>query len=278
MKTIKFLLPLLAILTIFASCDKKKVEPQSETDGLKLVQTLDNDQHRINLYAASDMFYEGYNRIYVQVLDSENKPVVATDLQWSPIMQMMSKEHACPFSEIKKTSGKESLHDGYIVFSMPDNEMEKWTLTINYTVAGQSYSVQEKLAVHTAKRRRVVSFTGTDSLRYLLAMVAPESPEIGMNDMVLGLFKMQNMHEFPVVENYTIAIDPRMPSMGNHGAPNNTELLYAQNGFYEGDINFTMTGYWKVNLILKNTDGTVIKGEEVTEENESSSLFLEVEF
>ena len=39
-----------------------------------------------------------------------------------------------------------------------------------------------------------------------------------------------------------------------------------------------MNGYWKLNLMLYNNTSQLIKGEEVTESNEGSSLFLEIEF
>jgi hypothetical protein len=39
-----------------------------------------------------------------------------------------------------------------------------------------------------------------------------------------------------------------------------------------------MTGYWKLNLKLLNSSGEVLKGEDITEEIEASSLYFELEF
>ena len=36
---------------------------------------------------------------------------------------------------------------------------------------------------------------------------------------------MESMMSFPVVEDYKILLDPRMPSMGNHTSPNNEDLV-----------------------------------------------------
>ena len=70
-----------------------------------------------------------------------------------------------------------------------------------------------------------------------------------------------------------------MPSMGNHGSPNNTDLIQSSIGnFYEGKLSLTMTGYWKINMQLLNASGEILKGEAVTAENEASSLFFEIEF
>jgi len=39
-----------------------------------------------------------------------------------------------------------------------------------------------------------------------------------------------------------------------------------------------MTGYWKINLQLENDLGEIVKGEPVTDSNEASTIFLELEF
>lgn len=39
-----------------------------------------------------------------------------------------------------------------------------------------------------------------------------------------------------------------------------------------------MTRYWKINLKFMNEAGEVLKGEDISEENEASTLFFELEF
>ena len=97
--------------------------------------------------------------------------------------------------------------------------------------------------------------------------------------MKIGVWKMENMMSFPMVNDYTVKIDPRMPSMGNHSSPNNENATQSNPGdFYEGKLSLTMTGYWKINLQLAKADGTILKGEEITSTVESSSIFFEIEF
>ena len=84
---------------------------------------------------------------------------------------------------------------------------------------------------------------------------------------------------FPEVADYTITLDPRMPGMGNHSSPNNTDLIYnTADKMYHGNLSLTMTGYWVLNLKLLNAMDEVLKGEDVTTENAQSSLYLELEF
>lgn len=72
---------------------------------------------------------------------------------------------------------------------------------------------------------------------------------------------MQDMMNFPVVDGYTVKLDPRMPSMGNHSSPNNVNATQSAAGkLYNGKLLLTMTGYWKLNIQLAKPDGTVVKG------------------
>ncbi len=97
--------------------------------------------------------------------------------------------------------------------------------------------------------------------------------------MVIGVWKMQDMMNFPVVDGYSVKIDPRMPSMGNHSSPNNVNATQVAAGdLYNGKLSLTMTGYWKINLQLAKSDGTVVKGETIADAVTESSIFFEIEF
>ena len=127
--------------------------------------------------------------------------------------------------------------------------------------------------------QNVTSFMGADGERYLIAMVEPQDPKIAINKVKVGLFKMETMMSFPNVEGFRMTLDPRMPGMGNHSSPYNTDLTYNMaDGMYEGNLSLTMTGYWVLNLKLLNAVDEVLKGENVTEQNLKSSLYLELEF
>jgi hypothetical protein len=102
---------------------------------------------------------------------------------------------------------------------------------------------------------------------------------VAVNDLIIGVWKMQDMMNFPVVDGYSVKIDPRMPSMGNHSSPNNVNATQATSGdLYNGKLSLTMTGYWKINLQLAKADGTVVKGEAIADSVTESSIFFEIEF
>lgn len=281
MNTLKYLSVFFATLLIFScsSDDDTNSVNTDELSGLVKIQELSNQTHIIELYSINGVLEQGYNAISIRIKD-KNSDAFITDanVSWNPLMFMTSMQHSCPKSEVVKTVGKQTLYNGYIVFQMPSHNSEYWELTIDYSIHESNYSVSETIQVYASDKQRVTSFTGTDTEHYILALVEPATPAVALNDMIVGLFKMDNMMDFSVVDDYTVKIDPRMPSMGNHGSPNNVDLTQKADGFYHGKLSLTMTGYWKINLQLLNTESEIVKGETVTEENQSSSLYLEVEF
>ena len=195
------------------------------------------------------------------------------------MMHMTSMMHACPFSPITAVSGKTNLYNGYIVFQMPENATEFWDLTVKYTVNGQEFEAMAPITVPASAKRRVTTLTGADGVKYVLALIEPTTPKVALNDMTVGIFKMASMTSFPIVDNMKIAIDPRMPSMGNHGSPNNVALTQASlDKLYHGKLSLTMTGYWKVNMQLFDASNTLQGGQAIEGAVENSTLFFEVEF
>ena len=280
MKTLKYILPIITILFISSCSTNENNLILDETTELNFIKTLSNTNHDVEIFSTKTGLEQGYNNIYLRIKDKSNDTYVNNaSLTWKPMMHMTSMMHSSPRSEIKKADGMETLYNGYIVFQMAENATEKWDLTIDYTINNVSYTVKDFINVPASEKKNVTVFMDASNTRYVLALINPDKPKVGLNDFKIGLYKMESMMSFPVVENYMIKQDPRMPSMGNHSSPNNTDLLFdASSKMYEGKLSFTMTGYWKLNLMLYNDTNQVVKGEEITTSNDSSSLFLEIEF
>ncbi len=270
---------LLAALLIFISCKKENtVTPVNELEGLQLVTTISNDKHKISLYTASGKFQTGYNDVYVQIKNTDGSALTNATISWKPVMHMMSMSHSCPYSPVTKKDNAKSVYTGYIVFQMAGSDMEYWELTLDYTINGIAYTATDKIQVIAASKRVVESFKGSDGKRYVLAMVEPVTPRVAVNDMKVVLYRMESMMSFVTADNYTIKIDPRMPGMGNHSSPNNVNLTQGTDKMYYGKLSLTMTGYWKINLQLEDASQNILKGEPVTDTNETSSIYFELEF
>ncbi|WP_299112411.1 hypothetical protein [uncultured Winogradskyella sp.] len=279
---LKYLSPIVFLALIF-SCstdDNNDSNPVNEVEGLLLIKEIVNGNQTIELFNEKGLFETGYNEISIRIKNNTTDTYYEnTSLSWIPMMQMPTMQHSCPKSTINKVSGKNTVYSGFIIYQMAGMDSSGWSLTIEYTVDGLEYSVTDTINVLQYENQNVASFMASNNTRYILALIEPKDPSIAINTMKVGLFKMENMMTFPVVEDYTITLDPRMPGMGNHSSPNNTNLTFnSTDNFYYGDLSLTMTGYWKLNLKLMNASDEVLKGEDVTEENEASSLYLELEF
>ncbi|MCC7514213.1 MAG: FixH family protein [Bacteroidia bacterium] len=281
---------LVALIAIFmVSCSKDDdITPNNinEIENLQLIKSFSKDGYTLELFNKTGKFQVGYNKLTLRLKDAGGKYVQNATIDWMPMMTMnmggMTHQHSSPYSEISKVSGKQTLYQGYIVFIMASDEPDNyWDLHINLSVDGQNISIEDKVNVITTESQYNKVYTsgmGTDDENYMLALIEPENPIIGTNDIVVALFKKGDNHDFPIVNNYKIKVDPRMPGMGNHSAPGNVDMTQGNDGFYHGKVGFSMSGYWKINLILEDGSGTVIKGEPVTETNPESSLNFKIEF
>lgn len=264
---------------VSCSTDDSGEEPLNELENLNLITELSNGTHTFELYSETGILFTGYNKISLRIKHEETGEYLTNaELDWKPSMHMSSMEHAAPATEIVKVQGEEYLFKGAVVFTMPGNSEEYWELTINYRLDGTKNTVTGIIDVSASKQQNVVSFKGSDDKSYTLALVQPSSPEVAINDIVIGLWEMKSMMEYEIVDHYNIRIDPRMPGMGNHSSPNNVNLVQGEDAFYHGKLSLTMTGLWRINMQVVNSSGEVIKGEPVTDTNPESSLYQELEF
>jgi hypothetical protein len=272
----------LVLLTIFASCTNNDTPEVNELDGLTKFKEMTNATHAIELYKHMGGLEQGFNEIALKIKDNAtNQYLKNATVTWMPVMHMAMMNHSCPKSAVTKVSTDGSVYKGYIVFQMAQNATEYWDLKIDYTINGKAYSMTSVIDVPASAKQRVTTFTGSDNVRYIAAYVDPHHPKLGLNNMIAGVWKMQDMMTFPVVDNFKLKLDPRMPSMGNHGSPNNIDLTQIKTGdLYNGKLSLTMTGLWRINLQLVNASGTVLKGESIVEGDplSVSSIYFEIEF
>lgn len=279
--TIVFSFLALSLSLFSISCSKDGTSPDNnETGELKQVTTLSNNNHQLELYTSSGAFTSGYNEISIRIKNTDGSYVSnASSVSWLPTMHMTSMSHSCPYSEVSKATNTQSLYKGFIVFQMAGNDTEYWELSVSYTINGQSYTASGRITVKEASKRIVTTFKGSDNISYILALVDPAKPQVAQNPITAVLYQSAGMSGYTVVNNFKIKIDPRMPGMNNHSSPNNQDLVQsAAGGLYKGVLSLTMTGYWKINLQVENASGTILKGEKVTDTNESSSIYFELEF
>lgn len=284
MKTLKYIFAIFILSISFVSCsddNDDNINEPNPVEGLNMIYEFPSADHSLEIYSEKTALEVGYNEISIRIKDkASDKYITNAAPTWMPMMHMETMEHSAPHSMLGNTE-ESSVYKGHIVFQMSGNDTEYWEIVLNYSLNGQA--VEETLRVSVAQPAdgliKTQVFMGADDVRYILAYVNPKDPQVAINDLQAVLYKMENMMSFPIVENYKITVDPRMPGMGNHSSPNNEAMTYnAATKTYDGKLSLTMTGYWKINLKLLNANGDVLKGEDVTESNPESSLYFELEF
>jgi hypothetical protein len=205
----------------------------------------------------------GYNRLHVVVLDSADTKKNITDahISFAPLMDMGMMKHSCPFTnpENKVEDGTKAFV-GSVVFIMPSTSTGSWMIDINVqnNATNQEGMASFDITVIEDTEPRLFSFVSAfDSSKLFVALIDPMKPETGINKFNLGIYKKETMMSFPGVEGIVVKSEPWMPSM-NHGSPNNVDPVSVGNGMYEGQVNFTMTGYWQIMLDFETANQDTI--------------------
>jgi len=250
-------------LILLTSCGKDAIEidPIAELGLQKIGEQAQGDT-RIMVWGDKSI-ESGYEKLYIQVLDAAGNFLNDGTLELRPMMEMNmdagSMVHSAPADPTRL--GKHDLFESGVVFTMPSSgEHGKWELQVKYTSLNKEVT-DFKIPVQVAanKEAKVKTIRTKNNDRYVLSFHLSQAPKIGVNEANFTLHKQESMMSFPAFDAAAITIDPRMPDMDNHGSPNNVQPTYQKDGHYSGKLNYTMSGFWRVNLKI------TIAGEEITE-------------
>lgn len=257
--SIKLLVVGVALMgTLFSGCKKEHTHPDPDTNDLILIGTAYTDAGSmlVNLYSA-DSLYVQYTKLYIEVRDSATNDLVDdAHVELSPTMNMGMMTHATPFENPASTDAVDGLFPCAVVFIMPGDMGWELDVHVHNHHSGVEGEANFPLVVKTPTPTRTVTVTplnGDEDL--VISYVLPTEPIVGINDFELTLHYTESMMSFPARTDYTVSIEPEMPSMG-HGSPNNVDPTHVADGHYEGQVNFSMTGLWRINLTIM--DGTEV--------------------
>lgn len=245
---------------LFSGCnqDDDLTPDPINTDGLTLIASGYTDAGSMLVKVwSTDSLYARYSPLFVEVRDSATDAVIEdAHIALMPLMDMGNMEHAAPYENPSSTTAQEGLFPCAVVFQMPGDM--GWTLNVHVHehINGGEGEITFPLVVKnpTPTRTHVVTpLNGGNKL--VISYVQPLDPQVGINDFEITLHEKESMMDWPGIENYTVEIEPEMPSMG-HGSPNNVNPTHTANGHYKGKVNFTMTGLWHINL--KIMDGATV--------------------
>ena len=240
-------------------------------------------KYNVFAYTRNGSFHNGYNEIYFVATKKATgnyiKNFELTNI--TPIMYMvkMDKYHSTPTGPAAESfdNGILAVKRSWVSFLMNTSEAGSWTLSYDALVLGKEGKVEKKDIVVNALpdgQAWLKSFKVGDD-NYFLSLVNPSDWKTGTNTIKAYISKKSDPITTPyalATETFTVEIDPRMPDMGNHTSPDNTPLVKQQDGSYQGTINLTMTGLWRIHLTVKDAKGNVVAGGE----EELSSLYWDV--
>ncbi len=211
---------------------------------------------KAKVYAEKELFV-GYNKIFVAMFDSvSNTRLTDGHFDVIPMMDMGMMKHSAPVEITEESIPSDKFWKAAIVFIMPSSA-GKWTLNMAFHNHKTDKEGEGELEVNVINPTTSVmkSFIASDSTKLFVTLIQPTTPKIGLNNFEISIHK-KDMMDFPAVNDYTVEIEPTMPSMG-HGSPNNVNPVNTTLGHYVGKVNFTMTGLWNVKLTLKKNGVTI---------------------
>lgn len=235
------------------------------------LSTVVDGKYNVFAYSRTGKFNVGYNDIYFVATKKKNgnyvKNFEVTGLTPHMLMVKMGMKHSTPVS-----GTAESFSDSYpavkrawVSFIMSSGESGSWTIGYNLDVLGSKGGIEEAdITVDPlpAGQDWVKSFkVGNDT--YYISVVNPLDLKTGANTIKAYISKKSSPATTPyalATESFKVDIDPRMPDMGNHTSPDNTELTKQADGSYQGTVNLTMTGLWRIHLTVRDLQGNVIAG------------------
>ena len=238
-------------------------------------------QYNVFAYSRNGSFHAGYNEIFFVATKKKNGNYVknfdVTGLTPLMLMTKMNVKHSTPVSNSIETFNDDSpaVKRGWVSFVMSSSDTDSWTLSYHVDVLGSTGSVEVAINVSALPDGQVwLKSFKYGSNTYYLSLVNPTDWQTGTNTIQAYVSKKNMPATTPyklATETFTIDIDPRMPDMGNHTSPNNSPLQLQTDGSYQGTVNLTMTGLWRLHLTVKDAQGNIVAGGE-----ELSSLFWDV--
>lgn len=242
----------LSVLILFSACTKNANPPKNQDTGLnnqlKLGEADFGNLH-LKIYTPTELF-SGYNELNFIVTDASGNNLGSVDLEIFPEMKMDMMSHGAPVEQPVYDNEKKWYRSAAI-FTMPAEK--GWNIRVKLN--GEEKSFPISVSAETPQKLTGM-YKGTDGINYQISII-PQSWKIGMNDFEVLIHDGSN-HYVPV-NDLQIHFYPEMVSM-NHSSPNNTDPMITSNGHYKGQVNFTMTGLWRLHFQLIKTDTVVEDG------------------
>ena len=297
MKRFKYItMAALAIVSLL-SCSKKDDDkptppvPPTPPTQLKTVAETKVDTYTVRLQNTSGTFVMGYNDVTLSVTDASGKEVDLQAATFTPWMEMykgdgkggFSKEimhtHTCPHTALAKEG---NVWKSQVLFQMMTAPSGVWFGKVTFKVGGKEhktdrldFTVVEQTNKALGKVRNFRVFTeggNSKGQKPIYAVIAPEHPKVGENDLVLGIWKMQSMESFPEVEGLTVGVAVKDAA----GKELSTTTLSYKDKFYRGKVTYPKAGTYILAYTLKDAQGNLVQPKD--DKKVDTTIATEIQF
>tara|TARA_R110002096_G_scaffold135456_2_gene287309 strand:+ start:225089 stop:225922 length:834 start_codon:yes stop_codon:yes gene_type:complete len=263
-KTFASMATAVCLVLSFTSCEKGDDTTKHPTSNNPLYNyVLAGEKNTTNadvkLYFAEEAFV-GYNTVAVELFEPGTQNVIENAIvSFLPMMDMGTMKHSTPFTNPAFDVDMDA-YMGSSTFIMPGGTMGSWTIAVIIDHNGNIDTATFDIDVVEKTEAKLISFVSAadSTTKLFVALKEPSAPEIGLNNFEVMIYKRETMMSFPAVTDLTIEIEPEMPTMG-HGSPNNENPVHVAEGLYRGKVNFTMSGFWKVNMSISDNNGKTVR-------------------
>ena len=293
MKKIKNILvaAMAAVALVSCSKDDKKEEKPVTPVAPKTVAEQKVETYTVRLQSPTGTFVMGYNDVSLSVVDATGKEVAVEEATFTPWMDMFkgdgkggfSKEimhtHTCPHTALAKEG---NVWHSKVLFQMKTALSGVWFAKVTFKVGGKEYKTdrldftvveQTNKALGKVRNFRVFTEGGNPKgQKHIYAVIAPEQPKVGENDLVLGIWKMQSMESFPEVEGLTVEVAVRDAT----GKELSTTTLSYKDKFYRGKVTYPKAGAYILAYTLKDAQGNVVQPK--NDEKVDTTIATEIQF
>ncbi len=202
---------------------------------------------------ADDSLTVGYTKLYVTIKDANGDAMTGATVDFAPLMDMGSMQHACPIEQPSYNATSE-MYEGVLVFIM-SSASGTWTLDVN--VNGNPASFTLNVNDSPSGIKDVGTYTGTDGGVYIVSFKRPNTWQVGMNDFEILVHKKTSMMTFPADDSFDIIFEPIMTSMG-HSSTGNVDPVNTSNGHYVGQVNLSMAGDWRFHFDMQQSGVSIV--------------------
>ena len=276
MKKFKYILAAAVAAVALVSCSKddKKEEKPVIPVAPKTVVEQKIDTYKVRLQSPTGTFVMGYNDVSLSVVDATGKEIAVEAATFTPWMDMFEGDgkggfskkimhtHTCPHTALAKEG---NVWHSKVLFQMKTAPSGVWFGKVTFKVGGKEHKTdrldftvveQTNKALGKVHNFRVFTEGGNPKgQKHIYAVIAPEHPKVGENDLVLGIWKVQSMESFPEVEGLTVGVAVKDAT----GKELSTTTLSYKDKFYRGKVTYPKAGEYTLSYTLKDAQGKAIQ-------------------